>query len=30
MLRSLAVLMGCAFFLRFVALESLYAPAAES
>jgi hypothetical protein len=26
MLRSLAVLMGCAFFLRFVALESLYAP----
>jgi hypothetical protein len=26
MLRSLAVLLGCAFFLRFVALESLYAP----
>ena len=26
MLRSLAVLMGCAFFLRFLALESLYAP----
>jgi hypothetical protein len=26
MLRSLAVLVGCAFFLRFVALESLYAP----
>jgi hypothetical protein len=26
MLRSLAVLMGCAFFLRFVALESLYSP----
>jgi hypothetical protein len=26
MLRSLAVLFGCAFFLRFVALESLYAP----
>ena len=26
MLRSLAVLMGCAFFLRFVALESLYDP----
>ncbi len=26
MLRSLAVLLGCAFFLRFIALESLYAP----
>jgi hypothetical protein len=26
MLRSLAVLFGCAFFLRFVALESLYSP----
>jgi hypothetical protein len=26
MLRSLAVLLGCALFLRFVALESLYAP----
>ena len=26
LLRSLAVLFGCAFFLRFVALESLYAP----
>jgi hypothetical protein len=26
MLRSLAVLMGCVFFLRFVALESLYSP----
>jgi hypothetical protein len=26
MLRSLAVLLGCAFLLRFVALESLYAP----
>ena len=26
MLRTLAVLFGCAFFLRFVALESLYAP----
>lgn len=26
MLRTLAVLLGCAFFLRFVALESLYAP----
>jgi hypothetical protein len=26
MLRSLAVLLGCAFILRFVALESLYAP----
>ena len=26
LLRSLAVLFGCAFFLRFIALESLYAP----
>jgi hypothetical protein len=26
MLRSLTVLLGCAFFLRFIALESLYAP----
>jgi hypothetical protein len=26
MLRSLVVLLGCAFFLRFIALESLYAP----
>jgi hypothetical protein len=26
MLRSLAVLLGCAFFLRFIALESLYSP----
>ena len=26
MLRSLAVLLGCAFLLRFIALESLYAP----